>query len=86
MAKVIRRGNSWGIDYFDPSGKRVRKFNKKWRRKDAENELAARRISMEDGDYFQKKKEYTSTLGEVSGCMRRITGIRPASTHLSGWR
>ena len=37
MARIRKRGNSYQIDYFDPSGKRIRKsFSKK---KDAEAEL-----------------------------------------------
>ncbi|HYA39754.1 MAG TPA: hypothetical protein VEF34_00490 [Syntrophobacteraceae bacterium] len=37
---IRKRGNSWQIDYFDPTGKRVRKNFKK--KKGAEIELAKR--------------------------------------------
>jgi len=26
MAKIYRRGNKWGVDYFDPNGQRIRKI------------------------------------------------------------
>ena len=57
MATIRKRGNSYQIDYFDPTGKRVRKSFKK--KKDAENELAARVVSIGDGSYFEKAKTYT---------------------------
>jgi len=37
MAKIKKRGDSWQIDYTDPTGKRIRKAFKK--RKEAEAEL-----------------------------------------------
>ena len=64
-AKCKCESPSWRyqIDYYDPSGKRVRKdFEKK---KDAETELAARVVSKEDGTYFEKGKTYTTTLKEL---------------------
>jgi len=40
MAKIRKRGDSWQIDYFDPTGKRVRQsFPTK---KEAEGELSKR--------------------------------------------
>ena len=59
-------GPTWRyqIDYYDPSGKRIRKdFEKK---KDAEMELAARTVSMADGTYFEKAKTYTTTIEELA--------------------
>lgn len=51
------------IDYYDPAGKRVRKdFEKK---SEAEDEMAARRVSKSDGSYFKKAKTYTTTLKEL---------------------
>jgi len=40
MATIRKRGNSYQIDYFDPTGKRVRESFK--RKKDAEAELGKR--------------------------------------------
>ncbi len=51
------------IDYYDPTGKRVRKdFEKK---KNAETELAARQVSMADTTYFEKARSYTTTFDEL---------------------
>jgi len=63
MATIRKRGGSYQIDYFDPTGKRIRKSYKK--KKDAGNELAARMVSMGDGSYFEKAKTYTTTLNEL---------------------
>jgi len=63
MAKIRKRGNSYQIDYFDPTGKRVRKsFSKK---KDAEAELGKRVSLVAEGRYLDVKKEYKTTLGEL---------------------
>jgi len=64
MATIKKRGRTYQIDYYDPSGKRVRKSFKK--RKDAETELAARTVSMADGTYFEKGKTYTTTFEELA--------------------
>src|SRR5208283_5136555 len=60
---IRKRGDAWQIDYFDPTGKRVRKsFAKK---KDAEAGLA-KRVSLIAGKrYLDVKKDYTTTLDEV---------------------
>ncbi len=60
---IRKRGNGWQIDYFDPTGKRVRKsFAKK---KDAEAELAKRVSLIAEKRYLDVKKDYTTTLDEV---------------------
>ncbi|MGA2936748.1 MAG: site-specific integrase [Syntrophobacteraceae bacterium] len=60
---IRKRGNGWQIDYFDPTGKRVRKsFTKK---KDAEAELAKRVSLIAEKRYLDVKKDYTTTLDEV---------------------
>lgn len=65
MAKVTKRGKSWVIDYFDPTGKRIRKTYKK--RKDAEAELGKRVSLIAEGRYLDVKKECKTTLGELTG-------------------
>ncbi len=60
---IRKRGRGYQIDYYDPSGKRIRKNFKK--KKDAENELAARRLAKEDGNYYEKKRTYTVILKEL---------------------
>jgi integrase len=60
---IRKRGNGWQIDYFDPTGKRVRKsFAKK---KDAVDELAKRVSLIAEKRYLDVKKDYTTTLKEV---------------------
>ena len=60
---IRKRGDAWQIDYFDPTGKRVRKsFAKK---KDAEAELAKRVSLIAEKRYLDVKKDYTTTLDEV---------------------
>jgi integrase len=60
---IRKRGSGWQIDYFDPTGKRVRKsFAKK---KDAEAELAKRVSLIAEKRYLDVKKDYTTTLEEV---------------------
>lgn len=67
MAKVRKRegknGVSYQIDYFDPTGKRVRQSFKK--KKDAEAELGKRVSLKAEGRYLDVKKDYTTTLGEL---------------------
>ena len=62
---IRKRGNSWQLDYFDPNGKRVRLSFK--RKKDAEDELAARRVLVRGNQtrYFEKAKAYTTTFDEL---------------------
>jgi len=63
MAKIKKRGNSYQIDYFDPTGKRVRMSFKK--RKEAEAELGKRVSLIGEGRYLDVKKDYTTTLKEL---------------------
>jgi integrase len=65
MARVIKRGESWGFDYRDPTGRRIRKFDKKWRKKDAEAELGKRVSLIAENRYLDVKKDYTNTFGEL---------------------
>ena len=69
MATVRKRegknGVSWQIDYFDPTGKRVRQSFKK--KKDAVAELGKRVSLIEEHRYLDVKKEYTTTLAELIG-------------------
>jgi integrase len=63
MAKIRKRGNSYQIDYFDPTGKRVRmSFRKK---KDAEAELGKRVSLIAENRYLDVKRDYTTTLKEL---------------------
>jgi len=73
---IRKRGDAWQIDYFDPTGKRVRKsFAKK---KDAEAGLA-KRVSLIAGKrYLDVKKDYTTTLDEVLKKYKETTSTRPA--------
>jgi integrase len=60
---IRTRGNSHEIDYYDPSGKRVRKS---FKTKDAaKKELSKRETLIAEGRYLDVKKENTRTLGEV---------------------
>ncbi|MGA3116564.1 MAG: hypothetical protein ABSF90_19255 [Syntrophobacteraceae bacterium] len=60
---IRKRGSGWQIDYFDPTGKRVRKsFAKK---KDAQDELAKRVSLIAEKRYLDVKKDYTTTLEEI---------------------
>lgn len=65
MATVRKRGNAYQIDYFDPTGKRVRRSFKK--KKDAEAELGKRVSLIAEGRYLDVKKDYKTTLGELLG-------------------
>ncbi len=60
---IRKRGSGWQIDYFDPTGKRVRKsFAKK---KNAEAELAKRVSLIVEKRYLDVKKDYTTTLDDI---------------------
>lgn len=50
MATIRKRGKGYQIDYFDPTGKRVRKSFKK--KKDAEAELGKRVSLIAEGRYL----------------------------------
>jgi integrase len=63
MATIRKRGNSYQIDYFDPTGKRVRKSFKK--RKVAAAELGKRVSLIAEGRYLDVKKEFKTTLKEL---------------------
>lgn len=63
MAQIRKRGKSYQIDYFDPTGKRIRKSFRK--RKDAEAELGKRVSLIAEGRYLDVKKECKTTLGEL---------------------
>jgi len=64
MAKVRKRGSAWQIDYFDPSGKRIRKsFEKK---KDAEAELGKRVSLIAEGMYLDVKVDTRTTFDELA--------------------
>ena len=63
MAKVRKRGKGYQIDYFDPTGKRVRKsFNKK---KDAKAEFGKHVSLIAKDRYLDVKKEYNTNLKEL---------------------
>jgi len=51
------------IDYFDPTGQRIRKSFKK--KKDAEAELGKRVSLIAEGRYLEVKKDCIATLGEL---------------------
>jgi len=63
MAKIRKRGKTWQIDYFDPTGKRVRVSFKK--KKEAEQELGKRVSLIGENRYLDVKKEYKTTLKEL---------------------
>lgn len=56
---------TWQIDYLEPDGSRVRKNFKK--KKDAEAELAKRISLKAENRYLDVKREYTTTLSELTG-------------------
>ena len=63
MAKIRKRGDSYQIDYTDPTGKRIRQsFAKK---KDAEAEMGKRVSLIAEKRYLDVKKDYTSTLKDL---------------------
>lgn len=62
---AIRKiGDSYQIDYYDPSGKRIRK-NFKFK-KDAVAELGKRQSLMREDRYLDRKREYTTTLKQLA--------------------
>jgi len=63
MGTIRKRGKGYQIDYFDPTGKRVRKSFKK--RKDADAELGKRVSLMAEGRYLDVKRDFKTTLGEL---------------------
>ena len=67
MAQIRKRqgknGASYQIDYFNPTGKRIRKSFKK--KKDAEAELGKRVSLIAEGRYLDVKKDCITTLGEI---------------------
>ena len=63
MVTIRKRGKGYQIDYFDPTGKRVRKSFKK--KKDAEAELGKRVSLIAEGRYLDVKKDYKTTFGEL---------------------
>ena len=64
--KVINTSGSihWMIDYYDPNRKRKRVTFKTL--KVAREELAKRMSLIAENRYVDKKKEYTTTLGELA--------------------
>jgi integrase len=60
---VRKRGNTWQIDYTDPSGKRVRKSFKK--KKDADLEHGKRISLIGENRYMDVKPECKTTLNEL---------------------
>ena len=71
MATVRKRTSkktgkaTWQIDYFDPTGKRIRQSFKK--KKDAEAELGKRVSLIAENRYLDMKKDYKTTIGELTG-------------------
>jgi len=65
MATIRKRGNTYQIDYFDPTGKRVRQSFKK--RKDAEAELGKRvsLIAENPKRYLEIARATTTTFDEL---------------------
>jgi len=62
---AIRKvGNSYQIDYYDPSGKRIRKRFKL--KKDAVAELAKRQSPVKQNGCLDQKREYTTTLDQLA--------------------
>lgn len=81
MATVRKRGDRWQIDYFDPSGKRIRvNFKKK---RDAEAELAKRVSLIAEGRYLDVKKDCKITLGELVAKYRENYGTQRS---FNGWK
>jgi integrase len=60
---IRKRGDSWQIDYIDPSGKRVRQSFKT--RKEATAELGKRVSLIAEGRYLDVKPECKTTLAEL---------------------
>ena len=64
MAKIRKRGSTWQIDYFDPTGQRVRRSFKK--KKDAEAELGKRVSLIAEKRYLDVKVESKTTFEELA--------------------
>ncbi|NIM99577.1 MAG: tyrosine-type recombinase/integrase [candidate division Zixibacteria bacterium] len=64
MAKVRKRGSGWMIDYYDPTGKRIRKTFKK--KGEAEAELGKRISLKAEGRYLDVKIETKMTFDELA--------------------
>ena len=60
---IRKAGKYFQIDYYDPSGKRIRKNFKK--KKNAVAEEAKRKALMAEGRYLDVTKEFDTTLGEA---------------------
>ena len=60
---VVKRGNTWQIDYIDPAGKRIRKSFKT--KKEAVSEHAKRVSLIAEGRYLDVKKACKTTFGEL---------------------
>ena len=67
---------SWQIDYFDPTGKRIRQSFKK--KKDAEAELGKRVSLIAENRYLDKKKDFKTTLGKLTGKYQESFGKQPS--------
>jgi hypothetical protein len=65
IRRIINRSGkiSWQFDYYDPLGKRVRLTFKK--KKEAEDELAARMVMMAENRYLDVRKDFKTTLKEL---------------------
>jgi integrase len=61
---VRKRGNSWQIDYIDPTGKRVRQSFKT--KKEAMGELEKRRTLIREKRYMDVKPECTTTFDQLA--------------------
>jgi integrase len=81
MAKIRKRGNTYQIDYFDPSGKRVRQSFKK--RKDAEAELGKRVSLKAENRYLDVRRDYTTPLGELTAKYQENYGHQ---TSFTSWK
>jgi len=81
MATVRKRidkktgSTSWQLDYFDPSGKRIRKSFKL--KKHAEAELGKRVSLMAEGRYLDVKRDLKVTLGDLIEKYRENYGQDP---------
>lgn len=63
MATIRKRGAGYQIDYFDPTGKSIRKTFKK--KRDAEAELGKRVSLKAEGRYLDVKKDCVTTMKEL---------------------
>ena len=75
MAKVRKRGNAYQIDFFDPSGKRVRiSFKTK---KEAEEELSKRIVMKAENRWLDVKQESKTTFEEAVEQYEKIYKNQP---------